>query len=179
MQSTGHAGRHLSHPLQSSGMMITSTPWLKIAPNCGGQCRRPASQLMTSDISMRSGGLRHLGLRSCDSIRSMRPPVPMIRSVATGIAGKLRRPSREVGDRSGTIGEREVGVAGKQAFLSDEWFAAVGAAIAEHGAAASPPGPNVLMNLVITGSPFGDREFHMGSRDGNPLFGQNHLDGAD
>jgi SCP-2 sterol transfer family len=70
-------------------------------------------------------------------------------------------------------------VAGKQAFLSDEWFTAVGAAIAKHGAAASPPGPNVLMNLVITGSPFGEREFHMGSKDGNPLFGQNHLDGAD
>jgi hypothetical protein len=70
-------------------------------------------------------------------------------------------------------------VAGKQPFLSDEWFTAVGAAIAEHGAAASPPGPNVLMNLVITGTPFGDREFHMGSRDGTPLFGQNHLDGAD
>ena len=70
-------------------------------------------------------------------------------------------------------------MAGKQAFLSDEWFAAVGEAIAKHGAAASPPGPNVLMNLVITGSPFGDREFHMGSRDGVPLFGQNHRDGAD
>jgi hypothetical protein len=70
-------------------------------------------------------------------------------------------------------------VAGKQAFLSDEWFTAVGGAIAEHGAAASPPGPNVLMNLVITGTPFGDREFHMGSKDGNALFGQSHLDGAD
>ena len=70
-------------------------------------------------------------------------------------------------------------MAGKQAFLSDEWFTAVGAAIAEHGAAASPPGPNVLMNLVITGTPFGDREFHMGARDGSPLFGTAHLDGAD
>jgi hypothetical protein len=70
-------------------------------------------------------------------------------------------------------------VAGKQAFLSDEWFAAVGAAIAAHGAAAAPPGPNVLLNLVITGTPFGDREFHMGARDGSTLFGQGHLDGAD
>lgn len=70
-------------------------------------------------------------------------------------------------------------MAGKQAFLSDEWFAAVGAAIAQHGAAASPPGPNVLMNLVITGTPFGDREFHMGSKDGVAMFGQSHLDGAD
>ena len=62
-------------------------------------------------------------------------------------------------------------MAGKQAFLSDEWFTAVGAAIAEHGEAAAPPGPNVLMNLVVTGTPFGDREFHMGARDGSPLFG--------
>ena len=70
-------------------------------------------------------------------------------------------------------------MAGKQAFLSDEWFAAVGAAIAQHSAAATPPGPNVLMNLVITGTPFGDREFHMGAKDGQALFGQSHLDGAD
>ena len=42
-------------PSSSSGMMITSMPWLKIAPNCGGQCRRHASQLMHSDISMRIG----------------------------------------------------------------------------------------------------------------------------
>jgi hypothetical protein len=70
-------------------------------------------------------------------------------------------------------------VAGKFAFLSDEWFAAVGEAISQHGAAATPPGPNVLMNLVITGTPFGDREFHMGAKDGQALFGQSHLDGAD
>ena len=37
MQFTGHAGRHLSHPLHSSGMMTTSGPWLKIAPKWGGQ----------------------------------------------------------------------------------------------------------------------------------------------
>ena len=70
-------------------------------------------------------------------------------------------------------------MAGKFAFLSDEWFAAVGEAISQHGAAATPPGPNVLMNLVITGTPFGDREFHMGAKDGQALFGQSHLDGAD
>ena len=31
------AGRHFPQPLHSSGTMITSIPWLKIAPNCGGQ----------------------------------------------------------------------------------------------------------------------------------------------
>src|SRR5690348_17893053 len=70
MQSTGHAGRHLSQPLHSSGTITTSAPWLKIAPNCDGQCRRHASQLMHSDISMRSGGFRHLGFRSRASMRS-------------------------------------------------------------------------------------------------------------
>ena len=67
----------------------------------------------------------------------------------------------------------------KHPFLSDDWFSAVGSAIEQHGADAAPHGPNVVMNLVVTGSPFGDREFHMGSRDGNALFGQSHLDAAD
>lgn len=70
MQSTGQAGRHLSHPLQSSGMITTSGPWLKIAPKCGGQCRRQASQLMHSSISIRTGGFFHFGLRVRVSIRS-------------------------------------------------------------------------------------------------------------
>ena len=64
MQSTGHAGRHLSHPEQSSGMITTSGPWLKMAPKWLGQWRRQASQLMHSAISMRSGGFFHFGLRS-------------------------------------------------------------------------------------------------------------------
>ncbi len=73
MQFTGQTGgRHLPQPLQSSGTMITSMPWLKIAPNCGGQCRMHVSQLMHSDISMRSGGFCHFWFRSCDSIRSGR-----------------------------------------------------------------------------------------------------------
>ena len=38
MQLTGQAGRHLSHPEQSSGMITTSGPWLKMAPNVAGQC---------------------------------------------------------------------------------------------------------------------------------------------
>src|SRR6476659_6916904 len=72
MQLTGHAGRHLSQPLHSAGMMMTSGPWLKMAPNCGGQWRRHASQLMHSAISMRSGGFCHLGLRRCSATRSAR-----------------------------------------------------------------------------------------------------------
>ena len=53
-------------------MMITSMPWLKMAPNCGGQWRRQVSQLMHSDISIRSGAGRHFGLRSRFARRSVR-----------------------------------------------------------------------------------------------------------
>src|SRR5215831_5084675 len=77
MQFTGHAGKHLSQPLQSSGMMTTSAPWLKMAPNCEGQCLRHASQLMHSDISMRSGTFFHFGFRSCASMRSTRVDAAM------------------------------------------------------------------------------------------------------
>ena len=42
MQLTGHAGKHLSQPLHSSGMITTSAPWLKMAPNWGGQWRLDA-----------------------------------------------------------------------------------------------------------------------------------------
>jgi hypothetical protein len=73
MQSTGQAGRHLSHPLHSSGTMMTSTPWLKIAPNWGGHARRQASQLMHIDMSMRSGATFHFGLRWWLASRSARP----------------------------------------------------------------------------------------------------------
>ena len=72
MQFTGQTGRHLSHPEHSSAMMTTSGPWLKMAPNCVGQWRRHASQLMHSDISMRTGGFFHFGFRSWCSMRSSR-----------------------------------------------------------------------------------------------------------
>src|SRR3954449_5694369 len=72
MQSTGQTGTHFRQPLHSSGTMITSMLWLKIAPNCSGQWRRHASQLMHSDISIRNGTFCHFGLRSCVSMRSSR-----------------------------------------------------------------------------------------------------------
>ena len=72
MQFTGQAGRHLSQPLHSSGMMTTSGPWLKIAPKCGGQWRRHASQLMHSSISIRNGRFFHFGLRVRVRMRSSR-----------------------------------------------------------------------------------------------------------
>jgi len=72
MQSTGHGSKHLSQPEHNSGKIITSIPWLKIAPKFGGQARTHASQLMHSDISMYMGGFGHLALRSRFSIRSSR-----------------------------------------------------------------------------------------------------------
>src|SRR3954469_26005236 len=71
MQSTGQTGgRDLPQPEHSSGTMITSIPWLKIAPNCGGQWRRQVSQLMHSAISTRNGACFHFGLRWRSAIRS-------------------------------------------------------------------------------------------------------------
>ncbi len=66
----------MSQPEQSSGMMITSIPWLKIAPNCGGQCRMHVSQLMQIDMSISSGGFFHFGFRSRFSSRSARGDPP-------------------------------------------------------------------------------------------------------
>ena len=75
MQSTGQGSRHLSQPEHSSGRMMTSMPWLKMAPKFGGQARRQASQLMHCDISMNIGGLSHFVLRSRLSIRDRRAGV--------------------------------------------------------------------------------------------------------
>jgi putative sterol carrier protein len=68
-------------------------------------------------------------------------------------------------------------VADKQEFLSDGWFDAAAAVIAEH-ANDGPPAPNLLMNLEVED---GDKktEFHMGSKDGATMFGKGHTDGAD
>jgi putative sterol carrier protein len=68
-------------------------------------------------------------------------------------------------------------VADKHEFLSDGWFDAAAAVIAEH-ANDGPPAPNLVMNLEVED---GDKktEFHMGSKDGNTMFGKGHTDGAD
>src|SRR4051812_21034015 len=84
MQSTGHTGRHLPQPEQSSGMMMTSIPWLKMAPNCGGQWRMHVSQLMHSAISMKRGRFFHLGLRSRVSRRS-----PRVAGIEASLRGRL------------------------------------------------------------------------------------------
>ncbi|MSO36781.1 MAG: SCP-2 sterol transfer family protein [Acidimicrobiia bacterium] len=64
-------------------------------------------------------------------------------------------------------------------FLSDEWFAAVENLLEEHGADA-PQDQSVVVNVVVTGSPYGDeREMHIGARDGKAQMGKGALEGAD
>jgi len=66
----------------------------------------------------------------------------------------------------------------KYPFLSDDWFDAVEKLVEEHGGDA-PAHQNVVVNLVITDTPFGERKMHMGSRDGKAGMGRDHADGAD
>jgi SCP-2 sterol transfer family len=71
-------------------------------------------------------------------------------------------------------------VADKHPFLSDEWISAVESLVAQHEGDAGGPQGNVLVNLVVTDTPFGaDRQFHMGTAEGKPVMGGGHLDGAD
>jgi len=69
-------------------------------------------------------------------------------------------------------------VSEKHEFLSDSWFEAVKAKISEHGGVGAH-GPNLVMNLLITGTDFGDREFHMGAREGETIFEMGLRDDAD
>ena len=67
----------------------------------------------------------------------------------------------------------------KHQFLSDEWFETVEKLVEEHGADA-PPQANLMVNLVITETPFGDeRQMHMGARDGKGEWGVGHTADAD
>ena len=66
----------------------------------------------------------------------------------------------------------------KHQFLSDEWFDAVDEIVATQGGEA-PSHANVTMNLVITGTPWGDREMHMGAKEGKADWGRGHAEAAD
>ena len=68
-------------------------------------------------------------------------------------------------------------MADKYPFLSDAWFDAAAKVISEHDTGA-PPGASVLLNLEVEDG--SDKiNFHMGSRDGQTLFGKGHDDSAD
>jgi hypothetical protein len=67
----------------------------------------------------------------------------------------------------------------KFAFLSDEWFTEVHKLVEEHGADA-PAGNPVVVNVVVTDTPFGDeRQMHMGAKDGKGEMGIGLIDDAD
>ena len=66
----------------------------------------------------------------------------------------------------------------KSEFLSDEWFISVTTLITEHGADA-PATTSMVLNMVITDTPGGEREMHMGAIDGEAKMGQGHLEAAD
>jgi len=64
-------------------------------------------------------------------------------------------------------------------FLSDEWFGEVKKLVDEHGTG-DTPAQDIMVNLSITGTPFGDdRDMHMGSRGGSAEWGEAHRDDAD
>ena len=64
-------------------------------------------------------------------------------------------------------------------FLSDDWFTEVEKLVEKHGADA-PPQANLMVNLVITETPFGDeRQMHMGARDGTGEWGVGHRPDAE
>ena len=70
-------------------------------------------------------------------------------------------------------------MAEKHQFLSDDWFAIVEKLVEQHGADA-PASANVMVNLVVTDTPFGDeRQMHMGARDGKGHWGIGHEPDAD
>jgi putative sterol carrier protein len=67
----------------------------------------------------------------------------------------------------------------KYPFLSDDWFDAVESLVNENPPPADGAHGDVLVNLVVTETPFGDCELHMGAKDGKGGFGRGHQDGAD
>ena len=67
----------------------------------------------------------------------------------------------------------------KHEFLSDDWFAIVDQLVAEYGAEA-PPDADILMNLVVVDTPFGqERHMHIGARKGRAHYGIGHAPDAD
>lgn len=64
-------------------------------------------------------------------------------------------------------------------FLSDEWFVHVERIVEEHGAEI-PDHADLVMNLVVTDTPFGaERELHVGARHGQGRWGEGHEPDAD
>lgn len=67
----------------------------------------------------------------------------------------------------------------KQPFLSDEWYRLVEELVADHEPA-SAPAVEMVLNLTVTGTPFGDeRRLHLDTRSGAGRWGVGHADEPD
>jgi hypothetical protein len=67
----------------------------------------------------------------------------------------------------------------KYQFLSDDWFAIVDRLVEEMGAEA-PAGADLVMNVVVTDTPFGtEKHLHVGARSGRGHWGIGHAPDAD
>jgi hypothetical protein len=67
----------------------------------------------------------------------------------------------------------------KHQFLSDDWFAVVDRLVEDMGAVA-PSQADLVMNLVVTDTPFGaERHLHVGARAGRGHWGIGHAADAD
>jgi hypothetical protein len=66
----------------------------------------------------------------------------------------------------------------KSEFLSDEWFISVTALMVEHGADA-PATTSMMLNMVVTDTPWGERLMYMGAIEGRAEMGQGHSEVAD
>lgn len=59
----------------------------------------------------------------------------------------------------------------KHMFLSDDWLTTVEALVADRAPTADEA-PDLMMDVVVTDTPFGEnRRFHVGSKDGAPIWG--------
>jgi SCP-2 sterol transfer family len=137
------------------------------------------------------GGWHVIGVESGDLRRVLEDHLELGREVLDLVVGEREpRQLRDVLD----VGARQTGHAVESrsrtpfatmplvatyVFLSDEWFVAV-REIVEARVVEIPPGAEVSMNLVVTGTPFGDdRQLHVGAREGRPHWGTGHETEAD
>src|SRR5829696_5759474 len=111
MQSTGQTSTQDGQPEHSSGMITTSIPLSKMAPNSAGQLRRQVSQVMHSDASMRRGGFFQLSPRDRVSMRSFRAETAA--GVTSGAEGIPKTPQSSGKGRSRQPQDCTSGLAGQ------------------------------------------------------------------
>lgn len=66
----------------------------------------------------------------------------------------------------------------KYLFLADDWFVAA-AAVLQRSDDAMPDATDLLINVEVTDSPFGERQFHAGASGGMALLAPGHLERTD